>query len=382
MAPEAGPSGKTMRSAPSRRAPDPDSPAAAPTGPGSAPSGPAVARRRRSRHPMTVLLACLVAVSALVAAPAAMADDGKPATPYVFPKAKAASGARVVDVKRLDERTADLVIASPAMGADMPVRVILPRSWHATSKRTYPTVYLLQGASDDYTSWTRETDVEQLAADSDAIIVTPEGGRAGFYTNWYDGGRKDGPKWETFHTLELPQILESGYKANKRRALIGLSEGGLGALNYAGRHPGEYAYAASFSGVVDIEEQATRTFIYLTCAREGIDANKLWGEPARQASVWEAHNPARHPRRLRGVKVHLSAATGLPGGLEGAFDPFAGMLEGPTYTPNVRFASVLREEGVDVTSNFHVTGTHAWPYWQRELHTVWPAVLGALRVNR
>ncbi|MFG2194192.1 alpha/beta hydrolase [Streptomyces sp. NPDC048639] len=347
----------------------------------SAPSRlPSSARRPRRRT--TVLLACIAAVSALVAAPTAVADDQESASPYAFPKVKAPSGARVIEVKQLDERSADLLIASPAMGADMPVRVILPRSWSATSKRTFPTVYLLQGASDDYTSWTRETDIEQLASDNDAIIVTPEGGRAGFYTDWFNGGAKGGPKWETFHTLELPQILESAYKANKRRALIGLSEGGLGALNYAGRHPGKYAYAASFSGVVDIEEQATRTGIYITCAREGIDAIKLWGHPADQSHVWEAHNPARHPERLRGVKVHLSAASGMPGGLEASFDPFAGLLEGPTWTPNVRFANSLREEGVDVTSNFHTTGTHAWPYWQRELHLVWPGVLKALRVSR
>ncbi|MEU6083854.1 alpha/beta hydrolase family protein [Streptomyces sp. NPDC047108] len=337
---------------------------------------------RRSRRRVTVLLACLATVSALVAAPTAAADERKPASPYVFPKVKAASGARIVDVKQLDERTADLLVASPAMGTNMPVRVILPRSWSAKSKRTFPTVYLLQGASDDYTSWTRETDIEELAADNDAIIVTPEGGRAGFYTDWYNDGVKGGPKWETFHTLELPQLLEAGYRANKRRALIGLSEGGLGALNYAGRHPGKYAYAASFSGVVDIEDQATRTGIYLTCARENIDAGKLWGDPQEQSHVWEAHNPARHPERLRGVKVHLSAATGLPGGLEAAFDPFAGMLEGPTYAPNARFRDALRDEGVDVTANLHMAGTHAWPYWQRELHTVWPGVLSALKVSR
>ena len=38
-------------------------------------------------------------------------------------------------------------------------------------------LYLLHGAGNDYTSWTRETDVEALTADLPLLVVMPEAGR-------------------------------------------------------------------------------------------------------------------------------------------------------------------------------------------------------------
>lgn len=298
------------------------------------------------------------------------------------PPVRADDGAYVSEVRRLGPNTADLSIESPAMGARVPVRVMLPPSWSRDARRTFPTLYLLQGASDDYTSWTRETDIGELAPQADVIVVTPEGGRAGFYTNWWNYGEKGGPHWETFHTEELPQILERGFRANTRRALIGLSEGGLGALDYAARHRGKYAFAGSFSGVVDLDDPGLRAGIVLTCVREGVDPVRLWGDPVRNRAVWDAHNPARMVNRFRGVKVHLSAATGMPGPLSGGAPLEAGLLEGPAYQPTLRFADRLRAAGVDVTAHLYLTGTHTWPYWERELHAAWPSVLSALRVAR
>ncbi|MFI1962837.1 alpha/beta hydrolase [Streptomyces pathocidini] len=331
---------------------------------------------------LAVLTACLVAVAALLPGPASAAR-GEPTARYAFPGpgTRADDGARVVEVKPLGERTADLVIESPAMGTKLPVRVILPHSWTSQPRRAFPTLYLLQGASDDYTSWTRETDVHELSKGSEALIVTPEGGRAGFYTNWYNNGRRGTPRWETFHTVELPQILERGWRANQRRALIGVSEGGLGALNYAARHQGAYLYTASFSGITDLDDRYLRTAVRLTCLREGVDSERLWGHPWRQQHVWDAHNPSYRIERFRGVRVHVSAATGLPGEYEDEDDinVGGGMLEGPTFKPTRRFAQELREVGVDVTSNLYLTGTHSWPYWERELHTVWSDVLATLQ---
>jgi S-formylglutathione hydrolase FrmB len=297
------------------------------------------------------------------------------------PPVRTDNGAYVAETTQVGPNIADLSINSPSMGTRVPVRVIFPRSWSPDSDRTYPTLYLLQGASDDYTSWTRETDIEELASEEDVIVVTPEGGRAGFYTNWWNYGRKGGPNWETFHTEELPQILERGYRANSRRAVIGLSEGGLGALNYAARHAGEYVFAGSFSGVVDLSDAALRAGIVVTCAREGVDAMRLWGDPNRNKKLWDEHNPVRMVNKFRDVKVYLSAATGMPDSLDRNGSLEAGLLEAPTYQPNVRFADQLRKAGVDVTAHLYLTGTHAWPYWERELHLAWPSVLSVLQVN-
>lgn len=329
---------------------------------------------------VAAFLGCLTAATTLAASPGIAMAGTDPQTVDTS-HVQADNGAYVAETKQLGERVIDLGIDSPSLGTKVPVRVILPPSWSPNSGRTFPTLYLLQGASDDYTSWTRETDIEELASQTDVIIVTPEGGRAGFYTNWWNYGQKGGPNWETFHTMELPQILERGFRANDRRAVIGMSEGGLGALNYAARHTGEYVFAGSFSGVTDLDDQALRSGIVLTCAREGVDAMRLWGDPVRNRALWDAHNPARMVNRFRGVKVHLSAAAGLPGPLDRNTPLEAGLLEAPSYQPTARFADRLRKAGVDVTSHLYLTGTHSWPYWERELHVAWPSVLSALQVS-
>jgi len=40
------------------------------------------------------------------------------------------------------------------------------------------------------------------------LVVVPEAGQAGFYSDWYNRGRGGPPGWETFHLTELRQLLE------------------------------------------------------------------------------------------------------------------------------------------------------------------------------
>jgi S-formylglutathione hydrolase FrmB len=170
--------------------------------------------------------------------PPASASTSSPPTQTV------AATARIVETKTLGRRITDLTIESPAVGAPVQVRLLLPARFQAESKRRWPVLYLLPGCCDTYVSWTRSTDIEQLSRKHDLLVVMPDGGKAGFYSNW-----RIGPQWETFHTQELPQLLVSQYRASGKAAIAGVSMGGLGALGYAARHPGSYA-AASFSGIV------------------------------------------------------------------------------------------------------------------------------------
>ena len=336
----------------------------------------------RSRLGAATAFAGLLSAAAVRGATPGFAATGPARTrtvPVTVPPRPGGGGAYVAAVTRIGPRIIDLSVDSPAMGAKVPVRVILPSGWSPRSARTYPTLYLLQGASDDYTSWTRETDVAALASKAQVIVVMPDGGRAGFYTNWWNYGRQGDPRWETFHTAELPRIMESGYRAGTRRAVIGLSEGGLGALAYAARHSGAYVFAGSFSGPVDLDDTLLRDGIVLTCLREGVDPLRLWGDPKQNRAVWDLHNPARLVPRFRGIKVHLSAAMGRTGPLDVNSPPEAGLLEVPAYLPNLRLADALRKDAVDVTAHLYEVGTHTWPYWQRELHVAWPAVLAALQ---
>lgn len=85
-------------------------------------------------------------------------------------------GASIASVKQLDKRTQDIMVHSSAMRSNIPVRVILPKSRHSKKKAKFPVLYMLHGGDDDYTSWTRETDVEKLAENADVLVVMPDGG--------------------------------------------------------------------------------------------------------------------------------------------------------------------------------------------------------------
>src|SRR5690349_19258240 len=117
---------------------------------------------------------------------------------------RAADTATVLSERWLDSRTVDLTVQSPANNRALPVRLLVPAGWSRTSTRTWPVLYLLHGGNDDYTSWTRETDIEQLSANAQVLIVMPEAGRDATYTDWFrpDGGPNAG-LWATFHLTEL-----------------------------------------------------------------------------------------------------------------------------------------------------------------------------------
>ena len=148
--------------------------------------------------------------------------------------------ARVVATLTLSPRVRDLTIDSPALGRSAKVRLLLPRRFQAQPHRRWPVLWLLHGCCDTYQSWTRSTDVEELAALADVLVVMPEAGQVGFYSDWRAPGRGGPSRWETFHLTELRQLLERDWRAGNRRVVAGLSMGGLGAMAYAARHPGMF----------------------------------------------------------------------------------------------------------------------------------------------
>lgn len=284
-------------------------------------------------------------------------------------------GPRVVATVVLSERMRDLEIRSPALGRTANVRLLLPTGFAAQPDRRWPVLYLLHGCCDSYGSWTGRTDVEELTAGSDVLVVIPEGGRAGFYSDWLGG-----PGWESFHLGELPRLLAADYRAGDVRAIAGLSMGGLGALGYAARHPGMFRAAASFSGVVHTR-LAGRPGDYQGLVRaEGEDPDRLWGDPEARSDVWAAHNPYDLAENLRGTRLFLSVGSGQPGPLDGPGAPVSG-TETALATENVALADRLRTLGIPVRVDFYGPGTHTWPYWERELHRAWPMLRQALGIG-
>ena len=288
------------------------------------------------------------------------------------------AGASVVGQTRVAANVVDLRVRSPAVGQTVSVRLVTPRGWtdRRRTGRRWPVLYLLHGCCDVPQSWVDRTDVERLSRLRGVLVVTPDAGRVGFYSDWRapDGaGRPAG--WETFHLTELRRLLERSYGAGKRRAIAGLSMGGFGALSYAARHRGMFRAAASFSGVV--HPLQTPGFLNAILPAFGEPSGALWGDPVAQRAVWRAHDPYVLARRLRGVPLYLSVGDGSAG----PFDP-PGRVDGTEQLlnpMNVALAGRLRRLGIRATIDFYGPGTHTWPYWQRSLHRALPMLLRALR---
>ena len=295
--------------------------------------------------------------------------------------APAAPAASVVDTRRIDDRLLELTLRTPALAAPTKARVLLPDGYARSAGRRYPVLYLLHGAGDDFTGWTRSGDAQRTTAGLPLIVVMPDGGRGGWYTDWRNGGSGGPPRWETYHVDELIPLVDRRFRtvaARRGRAIAGLSMGGFGALSYAARHPDRFAAAASFSGGVDLTFQlagqpAARIAVDATSAQDGGAQGAVFGDYVTENIRWRGHNPADLARNLRGLWLELHSGNGQPGG------PFGGaqldIVELATHGMSTAVDERLDRLRIPHVWDDHGPGTHIWPYWARDLRETVPRLM-------
>ena len=269
----------------------------------------------------------------------------------------------VTAVERIDDRMVDLTVDSPSVGV-VGVRLLLPASFDDEPDRTWPVLFLLHGATDDHTTWTTRTDVVELTEDTDLLVVMPDGGEWGWYSDWWNGGEGGPPAWETFHVTELLRVLERDWRAGEERLVAGNSMGGFGAMHYAQAHPELFGAAASISGAVD------------PVGSRFPDDFMLWGSPEAQADVWAAHDTVDMADALAGKTLYVSWNDGQPGPLDTAEATFDDIEQWMAESGEV-FVDRLEDLGIPVTVDVG-QGTHTWPYFERSLHAALPALLESL----
>jgi S-formylglutathione hydrolase FrmB len=255
--------------------------------------------------------------------------------------------------------------------------LLTPRGFSTASSRRWPVLMLLHGADDGPSSWTREAALVERSGELDALVVLPDAGPVGFYTDWqHPDATGSPPRWEAFHLDEIPQLLEGRYRAGPTRVVAGVSMGGYGAIVYAAKRPGMFAAAASFSGLLHITRRGMPAFIAAMLLREREQRHALWGSPRRDRARWLANDPYHLAERLRGTALYLSCADGKPPPSDDV-PPGSGMLERWVAPTTESLATRLAALGIPVTvSRGH--GAHEWPTWQRELERSWPFLLRAL----
>jgi S-formylglutathione hydrolase FrmB len=213
----------------------------------------------------------------------------------------------------LGPRLEALTFRTHAVAGVTGVRVLLPAGYAHRHRRRYPVLYLLHGALDGFTSWTVKGAAQELTAPYPLIVVMPDSGTSGGYTNWWNGGRGGPPEWETYHIDELIPWIDAHYRTRSSRsgrAVGGVSMGGFGAISYAARHPDLFRAAVSFSGALDTNNP-------LDIA---VTPTAVFGPRATEEVIWRGHNPLDLAGNLRGVKLMLWTGNGQPGGPFGGGD--------------------------------------------------------------
>jgi S-formylglutathione hydrolase FrmB len=263
------------------------------------------------------------------------------------PARAASHDIQVLSSQQLDSRLTELTLSTAALQQPTHVRVLLPDGYGTSTKR-YPVLYLLHGALADYRSWTDAGNAEAITAGAPLIVVMPDGGQGGWYTNWLNRGAGGPPEWERFHIDELVPWIDDHYRtiaARDGRAMAGLSMGGFGAMSYAGRHPDLFDWAGSFSGAVDvIHNLPVVGVIALEALADGGLPDDQFGDRVLNEANWRAHDPCdlapnlrgmtpRHPAHLGRLRpghalLALLAARSAPGAAVDPGDPAATRFRG------------------------------------------------------
>ena len=199
--------------------------------------------------------------------------------------------------------------------------------------------------------------------------------RAAGTTDWRNGGAGGPPRWETFEIRRLIPWIDAHFRtisAQRGRAIAGLSMGGFGTMSFASRHPDLFAWAASFSGAVDIiGNKAVPIAINAGAVQDGGQPNDQFGDRVANEINWRAHNPVDLAPNLRRMRLQLFTGNGRPGPYD---SPTAGVdvIETQTDEMTKSLHARLNSLGIDHGFTDYGPGTHTWPYWQRDLRWALP----------
>jgi S-formylglutathione hydrolase FrmB len=325
-------------------------------------------------HRIVQVLAGALA-SMVIAAPAAQAGGPDPT---------GAAALTVTRQEQLSPRLVEFGLRTAALPAETNLRVLLPDGYDAQPDRRWPVLYLLHGCCDfdvpGSRAWTTHGEAAEATAGLPLIVVMPDAGRGGFYSDWLLPGAQGQPQWETYHLGQLMPWIDAHYRTlakREGRVIAGLSMGGYGTMKYASLHPDWFVAAASFSGAVNTRTGALEGSLDALSAQDGGYPGVVWGPYASEKIRWRGDNPWDLAENLRPLQLGLRTGNGQPGELdEGGlpYDP----VEGGVYEQTVSLHEKLVALGIPHTYDYYGNGTHSWPYWARSLRRSLVDLMGVL----
>lgn len=222
-------------------------------------------------------------------------------------------GLRIVDRNENDPRLWYYRFQTDAIGWNPGVNVLLPDDYR-TSGRTYPVLYLFHGGGTDQDFRTFDfLGIRDLTAGKPIIVVMPDGGHAGWYSNPVSSFV--GPRnWETFHIAQLLPWIEANFRTFPEyngRAVGGFSMGGFGALKYAAKYYGHFASVSSHSGPASLRRDFGLVVHWanLTSAVLDLGGGTVYGAPFWDQDRVSSDNPIERIDSYRNKRIFLVAGT-------------------------------------------------------------------------
>ena len=316
-------------------------------------------------------LACLLAAALAPAAHAAPAADAADAAPF-----KDGYGLHVLSVKQIDPRLIALQMRTSALPDPANVYILLPPGYATHPRHRWPVFYLLHGTSGTASDWTLKGNAEKVIGNRPVITVMPDialnDGGGGWCTDWPDGAQK----WETFHIDQLLPWVDANLRTIAKRAdraIAGLSQGGFCSMSYAARHPDLFSIALGYSGAPDIwydTDVRAGAMAIINATEVGLDGvapDTFFGDPVTDGINWAAHDPTTLAENLRWTRMYMYWGNGEQGPYDSA--PVSGgtPIEAAVWRDNNDFQARIDSLGIPAYFDDYGPGTHAWPYWTRDL---------------
>jgi S-formylglutathione hydrolase FrmB len=243
---------------------------------------------------------------------------------------------------------------SNALGRQVTYRVCIPE--HRPADRKLPVVYLLHGNGGSYTDWSNYSDVCRYASQG-LLLVMPDG--AASY--WVNAAKPEQDRYADFLTQDLIADVETRFSArNDRagRAMVGVSMGGYGAVEYALARPDLYGFAGALSPALDVP---SRKFSW-----------RRWSQSQRYERNFGAVGSPERRARDPFVQVTTADAHATPyiymtaGNQEALLDPIQ------------RFAGKLKLH--HFAYEFHTApGGHDWNQWDAQMPGCFEKLLAKLK---
>jgi S-formylglutathione hydrolase FrmB len=317
------------------------------------------------------------------------------------PVFQSGDGITVLSQTQLTSRLYEIKLDTTDVQGEQQVRVLVPEGYEQQASVRYPVLYLLHGGGTPSEpagaeDWTTQGEAEQTTAGQPLITVMPSAGNGGWYTNWLHPGAARPQRWQAFHIHELIPWIDSNLDtiaARKGRAIAGLSMGGYGAIRYAERFPGKFAFVASFSGALDMLAPQQQRTIYYTELINGLPGDGPFGhgspETVTNEETWREADPVASLRygvtRLRGMAIALYTGSGTSPDNPNA--PIPTNFEAAVAKTNIRMNRALTaariphyflDYGKGEGYGTGCDGNHDWGCWKVDLREALPRMMSVL----